>query len=222
MASKCHFLKLSPELLNTIYRLVLVSDNAIEVKVTDAPPMDPPLLRTCRQIRREARGIYYQENTVNFTVLDYDIRKIVAWLDLSSAHHDLYSNAQLTLSISSHSTVCWYHLHYWIFMYRMGRITRLTRASSSVATGSDGIQHNEGDRSLAIGLFDLAESHLAAGSDSQTIHAALEQYRKNVMRPHPVHHRIWHNLPDPPFPPRRSPTGRFLPLPMFGLLIPVD
>ena len=82
-SSKCHLFELSPELRNTIYRLALVSNNTIEVGAADAPPMDPPLLMTCRQIRREARGIYYQENTVNFTALDYDVRKIVTWLDRS-------------------------------------------------------------------------------------------------------------------------------------------
>jgi hypothetical protein len=159
----------SPELRNTIYRLALVSNNTIEVGAADAPPMDPPLVMTCSQIRREARGIYYQENTVNFTVLDYDVRKIVTWLDRSSAHHDLYANARLTLSVTNQYTICWYNLHNWTCMYRKGRITRLTLASSS----------------------------LAAGSDPQTSHVALEQYRQSSMSPDPVRHRIWWNNLDP-------------------------
>ena len=199
-SSKCHLFELSPELRNTIYRLALVSNNTIEVGAADAPPMDPPLLMTCRQIRREARGIYYQENAMNFTTLDYDVRKIVTWLDRSPAHHDLYANARLTLSVTNQYTICWYNLHNWTYMYRKGRITRLTLASSSLATGRDSIHATNSDRRQASGLFDVAEAHLAAGSDPHTSHVAREQYRQSSMSPDPVRHKIWWNNLDPPTP----------------------
>ena len=55
-------LKLPAELRNRIYRTALVSSDALDV--TDKPrPTEPALLATCKQIRTEALGIYYSENS---------------------------------------------------------------------------------------------------------------------------------------------------------------
>jgi hypothetical protein len=107
----CYLLNIHAEIRNEIYRLVLVSEDKIRVGVHDAPPMDPPLLRTNRQIRSEARGIFHKENRAEFAVLNYDIRKIIAWLDLSLIHHSLYANTRLELSVTDQYTICWYNLH---------------------------------------------------------------------------------------------------------------
>jgi hypothetical protein len=206
----CYLLHIHAEIRNEIYRLVLVSEDKIRVGVNDAPPMDPPLLRTNRQIRSEARGIFYKENRAEFSVLNYDIRKIVTWLDLSPIHHSLYANAQLELSVTDQYTICWYNLHNWVYMYRKGRCARLTYRSSfcerityavSVPTvGHAHIHSHLFDRDQAIELFRVAQKHLAAGSDSHTTHVALERYRTHHMMPHPTTHRIWWNSPDPPAP----------------------
>jgi hypothetical protein len=206
----CYLLHIHAEIRNEIYRLVLVSEDKIRVGVNDAPPMDPPLLRTNRQIRSEARGIFYKENRAEFSVLNYDIRKIITWLDLSPIHHSLYANAQLELSVTDQYTICWYNLHNWVYMYRKGRCARLTYRSSfcerityavSVPTvGHAHIHSHLFDRDQAIELFRVAQKHLAAGSDSHTTHVALERYRTHHMMPHPTTHRIWWNSPDPPAP----------------------
>ncbi|KAK5733829.1 hypothetical protein LTR17_009381 [Elasticomyces elasticus] len=61
-------LDLPPELRNQIWRYVLHEQNAIPV--SSAASQQPALLRTCRQITRETRGIFYNENTFRITVID--------------------------------------------------------------------------------------------------------------------------------------------------------
>ena len=62
-------LDLAAELRNEIWRLVLVEDNTIDIGTTapscleEKPPAEPALLTACKQVREEAVGIYYSENT---------------------------------------------------------------------------------------------------------------------------------------------------------------
>ncbi|KAK0964839.1 hypothetical protein LTS01_018628 [Friedmanniomyces endolithicus] len=60
-------LTLPPEVRNTIYHLVLVREGRKRV-LAPALPYDPALLRTCRQIRQEAQGIFLHQNTFYITV----------------------------------------------------------------------------------------------------------------------------------------------------------
>ncbi|KAK4544345.1 hypothetical protein LTR36_004236 [Oleoguttula mirabilis] len=63
--SESTLLKLPPELRNRIYREVLVCANPIRVATAFAQQQwqAPSLLQTCVQIRGEASGIHYAENT---------------------------------------------------------------------------------------------------------------------------------------------------------------
>jgi hypothetical protein len=182
------FLNLEAEFRNEIYRLAMVSEEPIVVEIADTPPMDHPLLRTCRQIRIEAGGIYYQENKVIFAVRNLDIRNVVGWLDRSSAHHDLFANSQLALTVTPKDRSSWALLRYWAFLYREGRVARLTSASLDARTLAT-YDLPTRDRLQAVALFDVAEAHLA--SDFRTFSAALEKHRQNFMAPHETHHRIW-------------------------------
>jgi hypothetical protein len=191
----CYLLEIHPEIRNEIYRLVLVSKDPIEVAATDTPPMDPPLLRTCSQIRTEARGIFYKENKVNFAVLDYDIRKIVDWLDRSTARHDLFANAQLALSVSSRWVYCWHALLNWAYAYHQGRCGRLTLDSSSIAPND--AHAKEADRLEAIAMFDRFEKRPVGGSlkyHDNFLRNTLLAYHANHMRG-----GIWRDHPS--FPP---------------------
>jgi hypothetical protein len=209
-------LNLEAELRNEIYRRVLVSE-PIVVEIADAPPVDHPLLKTCRQIRTEARGIYFQESNLIFAVRNLDIRKVVTWLDRSLAHpdvHDMYANAKLALTATPKDRSSWAFLRYWAFLYRAGRCPRLT--SASFETRSDAIHYlPASDQLQAISLFDVAQSHLT--SDIHTFSAALEEHRRNFMAPHENNHRIWWGcsftpeFPSPlPLPPRTN-YGRVQP-----------
>ncbi|KAM0689619.1 hypothetical protein Q7P36_010490 [Cladosporium allicinum] len=178
----CYLLNIHPEIRNEIYRLVLVSNGVIEVASADTPPMDPPLLRTCSQIRTEARGIFYKENKVRFTVKNYDIRKIVAWLDRSAARHDLLANAHLALSVSSDWVFCWYALLNWAYAYREGRCGRLTLDASSIAPND--VHTKDADRLEAIAMFDAVENNSAARRfkfDANFLRDTLLTYHGNHM-----------------------------------------
>ncbi|KAF2094379.1 hypothetical protein NA57DRAFT_80192 [Rhizodiscina lignyota] len=55
-------LDLPGEIKNQIYRLVLLEPTSLEI-TRDTAPQEPPLLRTCRLIRHEARAIFFNANT---------------------------------------------------------------------------------------------------------------------------------------------------------------
>jgi hypothetical protein len=63
------FMKLAPELRNTIYEydLQLPNDGVFQVSETE-PIREPPLLLTCKTIRSEAIAIFYAQNSILLTV----------------------------------------------------------------------------------------------------------------------------------------------------------
>lgn len=67
---RASLLTLPPELRNSIYRYVLVPRGSF--MITKDNYMQPPLLRTCRQLRQEASGIYYEENYFKIDCRDFD------------------------------------------------------------------------------------------------------------------------------------------------------
>jgi hypothetical protein len=82
VAGKCYFLdKLSPELRNRIYELVLLKygkTNAQPARLNKtstvgiAGDKQPALLHTCRQIRSEGIAMYYRFNIFNFVTTTKD------------------------------------------------------------------------------------------------------------------------------------------------------
>ena len=56
------FLELEPELRNRIYRELLVTDKVVKFNPAPRLSRTAALLRTCRQVHEEARGILYGEN----------------------------------------------------------------------------------------------------------------------------------------------------------------
>ncbi|KAF7192845.1 hypothetical protein HII31_05828 [Pseudocercospora fuligena] len=73
-------LTIAPELRNQIYDLALIEEDSIQVSST---LKEPALLSVCRQIRSEARGIWFSENQFTFRVVDCDISlllKSFAWV----------------------------------------------------------------------------------------------------------------------------------------------
>jgi hypothetical protein len=190
-------LNLDSGVRNIIYRFALVPEDTIVVEIADTSPMDPPLLKTCRQIRTEARGIFYQENKVTLAVRNLDIRNIVQWLDLSLAHHDMYANAQLALIVTPKLRSPWAFLRYQAFLYRAGRCMRPTAASSDARSLAKDYL-NTIHRLQVVSLFSVAEKHLA--SDLNTFSVALEIHRRDFMAPHVNH--IWLGSDfEPEFPP---------------------
>ncbi|KAF2170181.1 hypothetical protein M409DRAFT_19784 [Zasmidium cellare ATCC 36951] len=70
------FLDLPPELRNDIYERALIQPTTITVTHS---LKDPKLLRTCRQIRFEARKIFYLRNSFRVVVHNCDARLLAAF-----------------------------------------------------------------------------------------------------------------------------------------------
>lgn len=61
------------EIRNQIYENVLVESEPIEISSSNTPA-EPGLLAVNQQVRKEARKLYYAQNTFNIVLVDYDVR----------------------------------------------------------------------------------------------------------------------------------------------------
>jgi hypothetical protein len=75
----CALGKLPGEVRNLIYRFTLLEPANIKIQATPQPEQQPTLLQICRQIRREALGIYYNENKFAFSIADFDASVLIKW-----------------------------------------------------------------------------------------------------------------------------------------------
>ena len=75
--------KLPAELRNNVYRLALLSESHIDVTLQDS--INPPLLRTSREIRKESITIYYGESLFGVPALDCNSDLCMKWLVLETA-----------------------------------------------------------------------------------------------------------------------------------------
>lgn len=140
---QCLFLqKLPAELRNEIYRLVLVENsddhpvqNLSRLYDNASPTLDPPLLKTCRQIREETSTIFWQENMFFIEILNCDVSGLIRWLNMAQSH----KNAPLTILLrfkthyanllgsgrSGRWANPWDNLLLWVQAYLQGRCHRL-------------------------------------------------------------------------------------------------
>lgn len=65
-------LGLPAELRNRIYRFALIKPKSIDIDKIKWPTHQPALLKTCKQIRREALGLFYFENRFCARIDDWD------------------------------------------------------------------------------------------------------------------------------------------------------
>jgi len=72
---RCPILILPAELRNKIYDLDLVSVTAVELSTTGVPP----LLRTCKHIRREVSKIFWSSNSFTLTAESYNLELLSAF-----------------------------------------------------------------------------------------------------------------------------------------------
>ncbi|KAK4549846.1 hypothetical protein LTR36_005147 [Oleoguttula mirabilis] len=82
------FLELPGELRNRIYRLALLSDNAIPV--TAQHFQEPDLLHACKQVRREAMSIFYGENEFDVLHIGFDSAVQIKMLEKEVKLRDEY------------------------------------------------------------------------------------------------------------------------------------
>lgn len=79
-------LRLPAELRNMIYTLVVTRDDPVRTLEDGKTYPEPELLATCRQIRQEARSVYYATNTFYCRVRDLDATTVFEFVGRSSAH----------------------------------------------------------------------------------------------------------------------------------------
>ncbi|KAK5715099.1 hypothetical protein LTR15_010515 [Elasticomyces elasticus] len=82
----CLLLKLSAELRNNIYELVLLSEDSIDIRTET----QPAIARTCRQIREECIQIYYGQSKFEFVTAsaqDDTLDDIAHWLERIGPEH---------------------------------------------------------------------------------------------------------------------------------------
>lgn len=95
--NRCTILALPAELRNEIWKLTLIEDCPIEImtrKQTSAGAQ-PPLTRTCRQIRSESLSMFYELNTFRFNNLYLMLRNQVH-LGLTGSYVERIKTLQFT------------------------------------------------------------------------------------------------------------------------------
>lgn len=177
----CHLFKLPAELRNQVYRLVLVGDEVFDINSNATPPLDHPLLKTCRLVRAEARKIYYEENRMIWHVHNFDVSRLVQWLDLSNAHWDLYresnSEMHLTHKVKEHKD-SWPNLLNWVDLYWQHRCRRIDHYHGAGVVGRAVPQDQ------VVEFFDLVDKLVDTdGMTWKKLSAALEKHRRTVMIP---------------------------------------
>lgn len=81
MPAQSPLLALAPELRNRIYHHALAESRELYIITEDGDAQaQPALLRTCRQIRREALRMYYNENCFVAVVVEGQTERVIAWL----------------------------------------------------------------------------------------------------------------------------------------------
>ncbi|KAK4902799.1 hypothetical protein LTR27_000738 [Elasticomyces elasticus] len=83
---RCLLLRLSAELRNGIYELVLLSEDSIDMRTES----QPGLAKTCRQIRKECIQIYYGQSKFGFVTAstqDDALEGITQWLERIGSDH---------------------------------------------------------------------------------------------------------------------------------------
>ncbi|KAK5701610.1 hypothetical protein LTR97_004426 [Elasticomyces elasticus] len=77
-------LTLPPEMRNRIYREVLVEGDIYIHTHSRFLPIEPALMRVCRQTREEALAIYHKENSFVFDIDENDARNLINWCKSAS------------------------------------------------------------------------------------------------------------------------------------------
>ena len=120
-------LSLQPELRNTIHRLCLKNERDIAIRSSTWTSHQPPLLRTCHQIRSEALKIFYEENKFTVDIEDWDgtISQRLLKLRLLNSMRKKMPHFRILGSPS------WTNLKDWVRQYHASKNIRLLHWSRS-------------------------------------------------------------------------------------------
>ncbi|KAK4549874.1 hypothetical protein LTR36_005175 [Oleoguttula mirabilis] len=92
--------------------MVLVSADRIQIDEQRPPPSEPALLRVHKQMRAEARAIYYKENTFRFHVNDFDITAVLRWYAVSATHRKCHHHYIISSSHDWPRLLAWLQAYY--------------------------------------------------------------------------------------------------------------
>lgn len=109
--SKATFLGIAGEIRNRTYRAAIIEQE--RVKIVRATCMEPALLRANRQIRKEARPIYQEENEFNLIIHDFEAPTKPYWLWYSNVPHT-------NIYIHFCGLPIWNNLTMWLQNYHQG------------------------------------------------------------------------------------------------------
>jgi len=106
--SRSDLLGLPPELRNQIYRYALVSSE--NIIIDDMDHEEPPLLRTCRQLRKGANGIYRLQN--RFTVMIRELQ-----FEMPIGHWAQWKIPLERIQIGLSGAAKWSNLERWLELF---------------------------------------------------------------------------------------------------------
>jgi hypothetical protein len=152
--------KLSPELRNRIYRLVLVIDHNdfftsdfVTVDKANGIP-EPALLLTSKAIRSETSGIFYHENSFDCEIIDYDpVPMLLLQSKFKMPYRDLPIDV-FTMRSKSGPAFQWNYYDRW-----KNLILWLHMCHRGECAAPDGEEHGRYTSELALveGLFEVAK-----------------------------------------------------------------
>ena len=121
-------LSLPPEIRNIIYRYALVQNGDIIIRPPTLPaPDQPSLLQVNRQIRAEARGIYYHENRFVCTIWSFDAAAVIKWQTSINA----YAKVNPQIGLVHHGPPIWTNLLRWLEEFYCSKVTGIRDVRSS-------------------------------------------------------------------------------------------
>jgi hypothetical protein len=135
-------LRLPGELRNAIYRLALVEEegNRTLIQNTTHGILEPGLLLANRQLRHEARPMYYFENSFDLPIANYNPVAIVPFNNITRNLEKHYDDKNLKLNkprlrfVDGRECPDWHHIMTWLEHFHAGRADIMFRGSDTIET----------------------------------------------------------------------------------------
>ncbi|KJX99841.1 hypothetical protein TI39_contig350g00031 [Zymoseptoria brevis] len=111
-------LGIPPELRNTIYRLIMTTQNS-QVTVTATGYRRPPVLQTCKEIRSEALSLFYAEHSFTIRARNFDSSAASLWTRRS---RHLAPPGSMSCLANAEWSPHWKNLLEWLRKYHAGEL----------------------------------------------------------------------------------------------------
>ena len=142
-------LRLPGELRNQIYRHALLSESP--VAVTNQGFKEPPLLLACCQLRREAIGVFYEENEFYVYIPSYNSANLMKWTKKARVLHKEHGVEAKCEGTTDCKIPNWKNPKRWLKRYHNGSVFKRILPPSQLPVDSSLDEHFLG------GLFEVVE-----------------------------------------------------------------